>query len=565
MKKILFVTFLFCQLLVGLPSHAGSIDLSVQHDEAIGRYIQFMPETNGAVTLDAAIKAFHEGQFKVSNTSFLSFGIGVNPVWLRFSVDNPFVASKLRRLSLKTSWLDKIEVYFLRDQLVISQYEVGDKFIHEQRPILSRFFEFDYDYPAGETTVYIRVVSDDPMVLPVYFNDLTTDAKNKTLETYSYGIIYGVLTALLFYNLLVSFTLKSKRYLYYSFYITFFILMNMSYTGHGFRWFWTDSIQWQQWSNPALMILYSLSGLLFATRFLQTNLLFPKLNKRILVTCFWVGNIELLLIIFNNQVGALYLAFAFVFVFTFLMLYLAIISLRKGFRSARYFLLASVSHVTLSSVTAMTVWGLIPYTTIGYRALEFGMMFDAIILSIALVDQFRILNEEKAHAEQLAMTDHLTGTNNRRAFYELVKPIWSIGLRKEREMCVMMIDIDKFKDINDRYGHSFGDEVLKKLSNTLLQNVREGDIFARWGGEEFILFLPETTLLEATEVAERYRELISSTELTMNEESITVTISVGVAQNIGSANDIDELIMEADKCLYVAKEQGRNKVSSRKL
>lgn len=566
MKKTLFLSaLLICQLLVSLPSQADSLDLSVKHTDAVGKYIQFMSETNEALTLDTAIKAFNKGQFKSSDTSFLSFGIGVKPIWLRLNVNNPFVASKLRRLIIKTSWLDKIQLYFLRNNKVVSQYEVGDKFIHEQRPIISRFFEFDHEYPAGETTIYIRVVSDDPMVLPVYFNDMTILARNKTLETYSYGVIYGVLIALLLYNLLVFFTLKSKRYLYYSVYMAFFILMNVSYTGHGFRWLWTDSIQWQQWSNPVLMMLFALSGLFFATKFLQIDRLFPKLNKRILLACFLVGNLELLLVIFGSQIGALLLSFVFVFIFTFAMLYLAVISLKKGFRSARYFLLASVSHVTLSSVTAMTVWGLIPYTTIGYRALEFGMMFDAIILSIALVDQFRILHEEKNYAEQLAMTDHLTGANNRRAFYELVRPIWSSGLRKNRDMCVIMIDIDNFKTINDSYGHPLGDEVLKKLTRVLLQNVREGDIFARWGGEEFILFLPETTLSEATEVAERFRELASTIELDVPDQSISVTISAGVALNTGDNIEIDELILEADKCLYLAKEQGRNKVSVQRL
>ena len=276
--------------------------------------------------------------------------------------------------------------------------------------------------------------------------------------------------------------------------------------------------------------------------------------------CLFAANLELLFIIFNNQIAALTLAFSFIFIFTFMMLYLGIASYKKGFRSARYFLLASVTHVTLSSVTALTVWGFIPYTTFGYRAIELGMVFDAIILSIALVDQFRIINEDKIHAEQLAMTDDLTGVNNRRAFYDLVRPIWSSGLRKKREMCVIMIDADKFKNINDSYGHAIGDEVLKSLSSILFDNVREGDIFARWGGEEFIVFLPETSLSAATEIAERFRELTSSIKLDMLDESIPVTISVGVAHNIGENIEIDELILTADKYLYVAKEKGRNRV-----
>lgn len=563
MKKILLLIF-SSQLFISLAAYADSIDLSVSQDSAIGRHIQFFQETNNSLALDAAITAYHQGWFKFSDTRFLNFGIGVKPVWLRFSINNPDDTSVLRRLSLRTSWLDNVNVYFMRDNQLVHQYTVGDKFPYDKRQIASRFFEFDYEYPSGQTEVYIRIKSDDPMVLPIYLSDLKIVDENKTLESYSYGMLYGILGALLLYNLLVFFTLKYKRYLYYTIYIASFIATNMSYTGHGFRWWWPDAIQWQQWSNPVFMVMFSVAGILFATSFLQTRTFFPKFNKIILATCLVVANVELLFVIFNYQVAALYLAFLFVFVFTATMLYLGIATLNKGFVSAKYFLMASVTHVTLSSVTAMTVWGLIPYSVLGYRALEFGIISDAIILSIALVIQLRIINEEKTQAQQLAMTDHLTGLNNRRAFYEQVRPIWSSGLRKEREMCVIMIDIDKFKNINDSYGHSFGDEVLKKLSSVLLLNVREGDIFARWGGEEFIVFLPETTLAEASEVAERFRVLTSLIEFEYLGKSVPLTISVGVAQNIAGDIEIDELIMESDKCLYVAKESGRNQVSAQR-
>jgi len=562
MKSLLLVLWLIHLNFFSFAVEARSLLLSEDHTGAIGEYLQYMQESDEVLALNDVLDAYHNNQFSSSYRSFLSFGIGAQPVWLRFQVNNLDTSSQLRRLSIRTSWLDRIEIYFLKEQKLINKLETGDKFSHQNRSIPSKYFEFDHEYTSGVTQVYIRVVSDDPMVLPVYLKEISDATIDNTLETYSYGFIYGILFALLSYNLLAFFTLQSKRYLYYSFYITAFVAMNMSYTGHGFYWFWPELVQWQQWGNPLFMMLYAISGLMFATIFLKTRRHLPVIHSAVIITCLFAASAELLFIAFDSQVGALILSFLFIFVFSVVMVLLGALSYFNGYKSARYFLLASVTHVTMSSVTAMTVWGLVPYSTLGYRAIEFGMVFDAIILSIALVDQYRIISEEKIHAEQLAMTDELTNVNNRRAFYELVNPIWSNSLRRHREVCVLLMDVDKFKLINDTLGHSFGDKVLKKIASNIQEKARAGDIFARWGGEEFILFLPETTLAEALEIAERFRESVASIELNTIKEEISISVSIGVAYSAVANGTLDNLIMEADTFLYKAKENGRNTVCS---
>lgn len=562
MKALLPVICLIHLIFFGFSAEARSLLLSEKHTNAIGEYLQYFQESDEVLALNDVIEAHHNNQFITSYRSFLSFGIGAQPVWLRLQVNNLDSRAQLRRLSIRTSWLDRIEIYLLKDQDLITSFEMGDKFSHQNRSIPSKYFEFDHEYTTGITQVYIRVVSDDPMVLPVYLKEIKNATIDNTFEIYSYGFIYGILFALLSYNLLAFFTLKSKRYLYYSFYMAAFIAMNMSYTGHGFHWIWPESVQWQQWSNPLFMMLYALSGLIFATVFLKTRIHLPAVHSAVIITCLFAGSIELLFIAFNNQTGALIFSFLFIFVFTVLMVLLGAQSYFNGYKSARYFLIASITHVTLSSITAMTVWGLIPYSILGYRATEFGMVFDAIILSIALVDQYRIISEEKIHAEQLAMTDELTNVNNRRSFYELVNPIWSNSLRRHREVCVLLIDVDKFKLINDKLGHAFGDNVLKEISSGIHSKARSGDIFARWGGEEFILFLPETTLAEAIEISERFRVSVEAIKFNTKKEELSITISIGLAYSAVATGTLDNLIMEADTFLYKAKENGRNTVCS---
>jgi diguanylate cyclase (GGDEF)-like protein len=216
-------------------------------------------------------------------------------------------------------------------------------------------------------------------------------------------------------------------------------------------------------------------------------------------------------------------------------------------------------------VTAMAVWGLMPYSMIAYRAVEIGMMIDAILLAMALAHQFRIVQEEKIEAEKLAKVDPLTAMNNRRGFCEFVKPVWNTGLRKRHDMSIIMLDIDRFKLINDTYGHVRGDEVLIHVASSLMEGARNGDVVARWGGEEFVIFLPETTLEDAATIAERFRHKISTTPLDIEGERITLTASFGVAHTVTASASIDDLVSAADKQLYLAKKQGRDRVCSAHL
>ena len=191
------------------------------------------------------------------------------------------------------------------------------------------------------------------------------------------------------------------------------------------------------------------------------------------------------------------------------------------------------------------------------------MMGDAILLALALTERFNISQNEKLIAEKMAGIDSLTNLNNRRSFYKFVKPIWALGLRNNSHTSVIMIDIDNFKRLNDNYGHALGDLVLVRLAETLQKEARSGDILARWGGEEFLIFLPDTKLTDAVTIAERLRKKISAISLTMTKgEQLSFTASFGVAHTNNINVSLDELICLADQQLYLAKRQGRNCVSA---
>jgi diguanylate cyclase (GGDEF)-like protein/PAS domain S-box-containing protein len=173
------------------------------------------------------------------------------------------------------------------------------------------------------------------------------------------------------------------------------------------------------------------------------------------------------------------------------------------------------------------------------------------------------ITEEKALREELermARTDALTGIYNRRHFYELVDTEVQRCRRYKRPLAVMMIDLDFFKQVNDSYGHLAGDICLVSFVNFVSEALRTTDIFARFGGEEFIIALPDTSLDAATNLAERLRERISELDVVFNEQTISISVSVGLSEWGNNEETLQETISRADMALYQAKKNGRNRV-----
>lgn len=170
---------------------------------------------------------------------------------------------------------------------------------------------------------------------------------------------------------------------------------------------------------------------------------------------------------------------------------------------------------------------------------------------------------ERAYHEEvfrLSTTDGLTQVWNRRYFMEQLARELSRARRYKRPMSLILLDIDHFKRINDRYGHLAGDHVLKQLATALRNNLRQDDIVGRFGGEEFTVLLPEIDREGALQLAEKLRRLIEGTRFPFEQDAIEVTISLGVAGAAADTAEVDDLLRAADARLYEAKRGGRNRV-----
>jgi diguanylate cyclase (GGDEF)-like protein len=348
--------------------------------------------------------------------------------------------------------------------------------------------------------------------------------------------------------------------------------------------------------------------ILFSSEFLNVKKYLPKIYKPLNAFGYVFGVLAVLIAfsfepwfeVMNKLASVLFLVLFSV----------AIYILRKNNSiNTKYYLFAmSIYMVSISLMSAM-VNGWIENNDINRYSFLFGSIFEILFFTIVLVNRFyvfqnerltiqkellelknkneiiletkvqdrtnslTIANNELSHLMQekelllkdlrlLAITDSMTKLYNRRYFTEISESIVALSKRKKEALSIIMMDIDKFKNINDTYGHQFGDDVIISLSNILIKSQRKSDIVCRYGGEEFAILLPDTSLESAVAVAEKIRILVESSSITLlSNKDFYFTISSGIAQvNLENETNIEAALKRADDALYKAKGGGRNKV-----
>lgn len=199
----------------------------------------------------------------------------------------------------------------------------------------------------------------------------------------------------------------------------------------------------------------------------------------------------------------------------------------------------------------------------GIHGYSLSVIIPAIIASTAsyiTLSLYFELEQSREEIHTLANTDDLTQTFNRRYFFELAERELERSRRNGHSLAIILFDIDDFKHVNDNHGHLAGDFVLQETCQACKAIVRPYDVFARFGGEEFIFLLPDTDEKRARAMAERLRYLISEQAVTYNEIDIRLTISIGIAIFNPGNDTLDDVISRADSALYQAKYLGKNRL-----
>lgn len=307
------------------------------------------------------------------------------------------------------------------------------------------------------------------------------------------------------------------------------------------------------WQTLGLRVLIGAGALVYAA-----GLTFGARRSAVLATGYVsVMLVEIGVLEIWTQLGAGYAASfpAYLFVYLILPLVMLPFSLRQN--------LVSLLIVPLVP-NLQALAGMAPgFPLAAFNAMIWPACGLALFAHLQYDRLLRRLFESQRKLMDLATRDELTGLGNRRYFMQRGEEALRLAARHGRPLSLLMIDLDKFKQVNDRFGHAAGDDVLKFLAVNLALHSRSTDTCGRIGGEEFAIVLPETALPEALASAERIREAVARTPVPTDQsaEPISITVSIGAAM-LAPGQSLDALLEEADRALYEAKGSGRNRVAS---
>jgi diguanylate cyclase (GGDEF)-like protein len=225
--------------------------------------------------------------------------------------------------------------------------------------------------------------------------------------------------------------------------------------------------------------------------------------------------------------------------------------------------LASAQFIGINVYAAMN-WPLTSpsFASVNYGTFEWSTQISRVIVMLIAAVLATLIVDRTQRLRQLSTVDRLTGLLNRGYFDERIEEEASRARRYGRPLTVALIDLDKFKQFNDTYGHAAGDDALRTLANVLKLSVRRSDIVARYGGEEFVVMFPETPVHEAMEKLETIRERIAALRIVVARRTIPaqITMSAGVSTWPEDGNAVDEVLFTADERLFAAKRSGRNRI-----
>ena len=478
------------------------------------------------------------------------------------------------------------------------EYRHGDLLSFSSRPIKHNLPVFAIDLKPGQTTVFMRVFSEDAILAPISLWEPSTWQHQDRWYNLYYGALYGAVIVMILYNGLLFLFLKIPAYFFYICYLAAFFASNFTYNGFMFEFIWPDNPQWIHWLDSIMVYMFQITGVMFVINLLSTKETSPRMHR------FLIGFLMALIasFILSALIGGYKLhtvtGIILIFFYSSILVVVGLVAWQQGNRVARFFVFASISGFIGICLTASVALGIIPFTQISYHGAEMGMLFDMTLLSMALADRYNILRDEKSlvehryletlkeakvtleievekqtgelrlakeKAERAASTDELTGMYNRRAFFVGATNAFNLARRHSYPVSVIMLDIDRFKKINDTYGHAMGDITLKMVGRDILKSIRKTDIAGRIGGEEFALLLPQTTLNIAVDLAEKLRTILGQIVIGKGQDKFYCSASFGVCQMQATDISVEELIARSDEAMYEAKAAGRNKVVQHEL
>lgn len=352
-----------------------------------------------------------------------SLGFSSDVYWFYVDIRNPDKTPLRRILSFEPSWLDEVQAILIRPDGSRQVYAGGNLMTFEHRALPERQINFELSLPPGESRLLVRTRTTGPFFVGMTLWERTAFYRAAGADRAYYGFVYGVVAALLLFNLVLFLSVRERVYAAYVGYLLAFIAMHVTYNGFAYAFLWPNAVVWDHWAHPGGVYLFMLAGLLFAIQFLE-------LRTRLSRAYRWTEAFAIALVgsaVLTSVIGGPKLlvvgAVLWVTVYSPFVLALGILSLVNGNRAARYFIPATAAGLIGSFVTALAMAGLIANTYYTYRAVDFGMLIDAVLLSLALADRLRISRRETERVKLSLAETRLAHENETKLRQELAQSL----------------------------------------------------------------------------------------------------------------------------------------------
>jgi len=580
---------------------------SQDFQQRVAAGVAWFEDKTGDATLDQVRAADARGEFAAYAHDSLQFGYSSSAYWIHFAVENQLAgrtgSSPVDRffVSVRYPLLDDVQMYAVRTGGVESMV-LGDAHNYFERLFLLNDLIFPLALaPQEKVDIYLRVHSFNSVSIPIYVNTERAFVHSQSSIEWFNGIYFGITIGLFFYNAFLWLGVRKSIYGIYVLFMATYLVFNASMMGYTFR-LWPDALQFQQVSIFVFSVLSAVTVLWFGMVFLQSKVHLPRLHK-LLCAILLIAAAAAPLMLGMHPARAAELNALIVMAGIVTLFAAAVLRWQQGYRPALYYFVGQGSVLAGIIFTVFTSRGLLPYYYMASEVLKWSSAFEVLFFSIGLAD---LLNEERRlreraqqHSDEtqhellrvqiqlndeldkkvrertqalemansklqlLSTTDELTQLYNRRYANDMLASEYRRALRDKTSLSLLMLDIDHFKQINDSYGHPTGDACLVHAARIITGSIRRPpDVAARYGGEEFVVLLPNTRPDGARIVAENILRAFNDSCVQHAECTIPVSVSIGIASVFPTEREgHDNLLIEADRQLYVAKQGGRNRLA----
>ncbi|WP_168734359.1 diguanylate cyclase [Pseudothauera nasutitermitis] len=595
--------FLSCMLWACTPVRAGGapwLDAAATRINAAS-WVSVLADPGGDLDLRQAVEAFAAGRFSApsiaTRRAALNFGYRDEAVWLYLEPRRAPDAPARWLLEIGFASLDQVEVFQADATGDWKGARSGDLLPFSARPLAHINHVFPLDFGAGDQLrVFVRVRSHGSLTLPV---TLWSPAALHAEDQRRYAgeaVYFGMLSALALYNLLLWATLRERVFLYY---VGFAAGMAVGFAGQnglGAQFLWPAWPAWANISFPVGMASAGLFGALFTRAFLASSRSVPGLDGLLRLSVFVFLFAILAHWLIGYRAAAMLTSLAGL-CFAPLAVVCGVRAWWAGHPGARYFLVAWILLLLGVAVMAMRNFGWVPTNWVTIYAMQIGSALEMLLLSFALADRINEMRREREEArqaaleaarvteqalerrvaertgeleaanarlreneqalQQLAFHDALTGLPNRMVLDDRLRQAIARAARQRVRFAVLVVDLDGFKEVNDRGGHAVGDRVLRIAAERMRGLMRASDTLARIGGDEFVAVVePVGDEADAVAVAAKLVDALDG-PVNVDGDGYRIGGSIGVALFPMDGDSVETLVRAADRAMYRAKAAGR--------